>query len=78
MEFMRSGWPALRKVHLSDIHSGAYVLEHKKCILGPIPGRTIRAASKKEHIVSVVTDVCLWPKSFYNWAKELPDELENL
>ena len=64
MEFLPSGWPAIRKIDLSDVIDVVYVIEHICDISSPLPKHRIRnTVSQKKYIVDQVD-----PR--YEWAEE--------
>jgi hypothetical protein len=72
LEFQSSGWPAIRKIRLKDVHWALHVIERKRSE-GPLPQRTTTARDCKEQVVSVVKPRRAWAEMFYWWAK---DEVE--
>jgi hypothetical protein len=72
LEFQSSGWPTIRKIALKDIYRPLYVVERKKS-KDPVPGRTMNARDRKEHVVSVTKPRFAWAELFYWWAKNEVD-----
>ena len=68
-EFTSTGWPALQKVQLGNIHRALYAIERNTAVTGPLPERTRGRIQQKTHVVSVCKPRTEWARTFYDWAK---------